>query len=49
MALRVFTNLSSLNAQRSLEVSRSQLGNSIERIASGIRINRASDDSAGLA
>lgn len=49
MSLQIFSNLSSLNAQRSLESSRSQLGTSIARIASGIRINNSSDDAAGLA
>jgi flagellin len=49
MSLQIFNNLSSLNAQRSLEVNRSQLGASIARIASGIRINNSSDDAAGLA
>jgi flagellin len=49
MSLQIFNNLSSLNAQRSLEVNRSQLGTSIARIASGIRINNSSDDAAGLA
>jgi len=49
MSLQIFNNLSSLNAQRSLESSRSQLGTSIARIASGIRINNSSDDAAGLA
>lgn len=49
MSLQIFNNLSSLNAQRSLEVNRSQLGTSIARIASGVRINKSSDDAAGLA
>lgn len=48
MALRIFTNISSLNAQRALEISRSLLGSSIERIASGIRVNRSSDDGAAM-
>ncbi len=49
MSLQIFNNISSLNAQRSLENNRSQLGVSIARIASGIRINNSSDDAAGLA
>ena len=49
MALRIFTSLSSLNAQRALETGRSRLGRSINRIASGIRINSSADDGAGLA
>jgi len=42
------TNLSSLNAQRNLEINRSQLGGSITRIASGIRIEGAADGGAEL-
>ena len=49
MSLQIFNNLSSLNAQRSLENSRSQLGASIARVASGIRVNSSSDDGAGFA
>jgi flagellin len=49
MSLQIFNNLSSQNAQRSLESSRSQLASSIARVASGIRINRSSDDAAGFA
>lgn len=49
MALQIFNNLSSLNAQRHLEYNRSQLGTSITRIASGIRLGKASDDIAGQA
>ncbi|KMP12665.1 flagellin [Candidatus Nitromaritima sp. SCGC AAA799-A02] len=48
MALRIFTNLSSLNSQRALEVNRSLLGSSIEKIASGIRVSRSSDDGAAM-
>ncbi|MBC8286763.1 MAG: flagellin FliC [Nitrospinae bacterium] len=47
--LTINTNLSSLNAQRVLELSRSQLGKSISRLASGIRISEASDGAAELA
>jgi len=49
MALAVNTNLSSLNAQRNVGVSNDQLGKSLERLSSGLRINRAGDDAAGLA
>jgi len=49
MALQIFNNLSSVNAQRHLESNRSQLGTSITRISSGIRITKASDDVAGHA
>ncbi len=49
MALRIFTNLSSLNSQRVLDLNNQRLGNSISRVASGIRIQKAADDAAGLA
>jgi len=48
MALRIFTNLSSLNSQRAMQVNNARLGNSLERIASGIRIHRSSDDIAAM-
>ena len=43
------TNIASLNAQRNLDKSQSQLGVSLQRLSSGLRINSAKDDSAGLA
>ena len=46
---RIFNNIASLNAQRLLGVNSSRLAQSVERISSGIRINKASDDAAGLA
>jgi len=49
MAIRIFTNLTSLNAQRILGINSNLLAQSIERISSGLRINRASDDVGGLA
>jgi len=49
MALQIFSNLSSLNAQRHLEENRSQLGTSISRVASGVRLGKASEDIAGQA
>ncbi|MFT5162237.1 MAG: flagellin [Alteromonadaceae bacterium] len=48
MALFVNTNVSSLNAQRQLINSGNQLDKSFQRLSSGLRINSASDDSAGL-
>ncbi|MEE9258069.1 MAG: flagellin [Nitrospinaceae bacterium] len=48
MALRIFTNLPSLNSQRHLELNRLELGIRITRIASGIRLTKSSDDSAAL-
>ena len=49
MAVRIFNNITSLNSQRLLGQNNDRLGQSVERISSGIRINRASDDAAGLA
>jgi flagellin len=49
MAQVINTNLSSLVAQRNLSASQSQLGTSIQRLSSGLRINSAKDDAAGLA
>ena len=48
MALTVNTNVSSLNAQRNLSRSGEGLATSMERLASGMRINSAKDDAAGL-
>ncbi len=49
MPLRIFTNISSQNAQRVLDINNNMLGRAISRISSGIRIRTASDDAAGLA
>jgi flagellin len=49
MALTVNTNVSSLNAQRNLSTSQSSLATSLQRLSSGLRINSAKDDAAGLA
>lgn len=43
------TNLSSINAQRNLNKSQSSLQSSLQRLSSGLRINGAKDDAAGLA
>ncbi|MDO9449817.1 MAG: flagellin FliC, partial [Rugosibacter sp.] len=43
------TNISSLNAQRNLTTSQSSLATSLQRLSSGLRINSAKDDAAGLA
>ena len=48
MGLFINTNLSSLNAQRQLTATSNQLGRSFERLSSGLRINSARDDAAGL-
>ena len=49
MGLRVNTNVASINAQRNLVNTTVQLNRSLERLSSGLRINRAADDAAGLA
>jgi flagellin len=49
MGLRIATNVSSLTAQRHLRDTRRLLDQSLERLSSGYRINRAGDDAAGLA
>ncbi|EGL54728.1 flagellin protein FlaA [Methylophaga aminisulfidivorans MP] len=48
MALVVNTNIASLNAQRNLSKSQSTLNTSLQRLSSGLRINSAKDDAAGL-
>ncbi len=49
MALTINTNVSSLNAQRNLGRTQGELATSMERLSSGLRINSAKDDAAGLA
>ncbi|MDF1588150.1 MAG: flagellin [Gammaproteobacteria bacterium] len=49
MASVINTNVASLNAQRNLSTSQSSLATSLERLSSGLRINSAKDDAAGLA
>ena len=49
MGLRIRTNVASLNAQRRLGQSTDAIGESGNKLASGERINKASDDAAGLA
>jgi flagellin len=48
MAISVNTNVTSLNAQRNLSKSGAALSQSMERLSSGMRINSAKDDAAGL-
>jgi len=48
MALTVNTNIASLNAQRNLTTTQTQLNKSLQRLSSGLRINSAADDAAGL-
>ena len=49
MGLRIMTNTSSINGQRQLSVTKLDLDKTLERLASGSRINHAGDDAAGLA
>ena len=49
MGLYINTNVASLNAQRNLTSASTQLGRSFQRLSSGLRINSARDDAAGLA
>jgi flagellin len=49
MSLVLNTNIASLNAQNNLSGSQAQLSQSLQRLSSGLRINSASDDAAGLA
>ncbi|MEC5396298.1 flagellin N-terminal helical domain-containing protein [Uliginosibacterium sp. H1] len=49
MAMTINTNISSLNSQRSLNSSQNSLATSLQRLSSGLRINSAKDDAAGLA
>jgi len=49
MAMTINTNISSLTAQRNLGTSQSSLSTSMQRLSSGMRINSAKDDAAGLA
>ena len=49
MPMVINTNVMSLNAQRNLTASQSQLSTALQRLSSGLRINSAKDDAAGLA
>ena len=49
MGIRINTNVSSLNTQRHLANNSGQFAKSMEKLSSGLRINRAGDDAAGLA
>jgi len=49
MAAIINTNVASLNAQRNLSSSQSSMNTSLQRLSSGLRINSAKDDAAGLA
>lgn len=49
MALKINTNIAALNAHRSMIKNDSLLGESLERLSTGLRINKAADDSSGMA
>jgi flagellin len=49
MSFAINTNVGSMNAQRNAGVSQSSLSTSIQRLSSGLRVNSAKDDAAGLA
>ena len=46
--MRVNTNVSAFNAQRNLMLGAMSMAKSVEKLSSGLRINRAADDAAGL-
>src|SRR3954453_18348890 len=48
MSLRVNTNTMAFNAYRNLSATDASMGKSLEKLSSGLRINRAGDDAAGL-
>jgi flagellin len=47
--MRINTNIEALNAQRNLSATANSFASSVEKLSSGLRINRAADDAAGLA
>lgn len=49
MGMRVSTNIAAINAQRNLVGSQQNISDSLAKLASGSRINKAADDAAGLA
>ncbi|WP_279060308.1 flagellin [Mobiluncus curtisii] len=49
MALSINQNIMAMNSYRNLSLTQSNLGKSLEKLSSGFRINRAADDSSGLA
>ncbi len=49
MPLVINTNVQALNAQRNLSTTGMKMGRALEQLSSGLRINRAADDAAGLA
>ncbi len=49
MSLKVNTNIAAMDAYRNLSLTSKQMQGSLEKLSSGVRINRAADDAAGLA
>ena len=49
MGMIINTNVAALNAQRNLSSTSATMGKTLEKLSSGLRINRAADDAAGLA
>ena len=49
MGLQINTNVAAMNAYRNLSGTQNAMATSLERLSSGLRINRAADDAAGLA
>ncbi|WP_411730597.1 flagellin [Paeniglutamicibacter sp.] len=49
MGMQINTNIAALNAHRNLSSTQNDLSKSLEKLSSGLRINRAADDAAGLA
>jgi flagellin len=49
MGMQINTNVAALNANRNLSNTQNDLSKSLEKLSSGLRINRAADDAAGLA
>ena len=49
MGMQIATNVSALNAYRNLSNTQNDVSKSLEKLSSGLRINRAADDAAGLA
>ena len=48
MGMFINTNVSAINAQRNLSITGMKMSRALERLSSGLRINRAADDAAGL-
>src|SRR2546425_9774045 len=48
MGMRINTNVEAFDAQRNLSLTSMQYAKSVEKLSSGLRINRAGDDAAGL-